>query len=117
MICLFWILKKILWWNRYGKAAVLSGMLENSMSAEMQASLGSSSWCDDLKNTGKGIFFFFFFPPASSVIFVERIWKEKAKGCGKGTYSSFSKQFSFRTYEKVTKVKMTILNEKQVFFL
>lgn len=60
----------------------------------------------------------YFFPPASSVTFVERIWKEeKAKGGGKGTYSSFSKQFSFRTYEKVTKVKMTILNEKQVFFL
>ena len=106
-------IKKILWRNRYGKAAVLSGMLENSMSAEMQAPLGSSSWCDDLKNIGKGIF-----SPASSVLFVERIWKEeKAKGCGKGTYSSFSKQFSFRTYEKVTKVKMTILNEKQVFFL
>lgn len=63
-------------------------------------------------------FFAFFFFPASSVIFVERIWKEeKAKGCGKGTYSSFSKQFSFRTCEKVTKVKMTILNEKQVSFL
>lgn len=110
-------IKSILWWNRYGKAAVLSGMLESRMNAEMQASPGSSSWCDDLKNLGKGIFFFFF-SPASSVIFVERIWKgEKAKGCGKGTYSGFSKQFSFRTYEKVTKVKMTILNEKQVFFL
>ena len=89
----FSILKKFCGENRYGKAAMVSGMLETSMSAETQASLGSSSWCDDLKNVGKGIFFF---PPASSVIFVERIWKEeKAKGGGKGTYSSFSKQFSF----------------------
>lgn len=80
-----------------------------SASAETRASRGSSSRCDDLKNVARVCF------PAL-LFFVERIWKEeKAKGCGKGTYSSFSKQFSFRTYEKVTKVKMTILNEKQVF--
>lgn len=98
----------------YGKAAVLCERLEIRMSAEMQAPLGSSSWYDDLKNVREDLFIFF---PSIKCYFVERIWKEKEKGCGKGTYSSFSKQFSFRTYEKVTKVKMTILNEKQVFFL
>lgn len=111
MICLVLTLKKFWDENCYDKVAVLSGVFEISMGAEMQAFLGSSSWCDDWKNVGKG------FSSIKCYFCRKNLERGEGKGCGKGTYSSCSKQFSFRTYEKVTKVKMTSLNEKQVFFL